>query len=173
MEVFIIAALTADGFIARSEQQLSTDWTSKEDAQFFRDRTRQAGAIVMGRKTFETIGQPLPNRLNIVYSNDPSKFSQFDPQQLMVTQLNPTDLINQLIQAGYQSLAVCGGTSIYTMFMNSGLVNRMFLTTEPVLFGTGVSLFNQQINQKIKLVQQHQLSDQTKVSEYLVLPVGS
>lgn len=173
MEVFIISALTADGFIARSEQQLSTDWTSKEDAQFFRDRTRQAGAIVMGRKTFETIGQPLPNRLNIVYSSDPSKFSQFDPQQLMVTQLSPADLIAQLTQAGYQSLAVCGGASIYTMFMQSGLVNKMFLTTEPVLFGTGVSLFNQQISQKIKFVTTHQLSEQTRVSEYLVLPAGS
>lgn len=168
MEVFIISALTADGFIAKDETQVSTDWTSKEDAQFFRDKTRQAGVIVMGSKTFATIGQPLPNRLNVVYSSHPENFAQFDQSQLMVTSLDPVSLVNELESKGFNSMAVCGGSSIYTMFMNSGLVTRLFLTTEPVLFGTGVSLFNDKVAQNLQLVQTHQLSDQTRVSEYVM-----
>lgn len=169
MEIFIISALTADGFIAKSTDQISTDWTSKEDALFFRQKTSEAGAIVMGSKTFATIGQPLPNRLNIVYTSHPENFAQFDPNQLMATSLDPVSLVDQLKKAGYQSLAVCGGSSIYTMFMQSGLVTKLYLTTEPVLFGSGVPLFNQKIEQKLELVTTHQLSNQTRVSEYLVI----
>lgn len=169
MEIFIIAAMTADGFIAKSDQQISTDWTSKEDAQFFRQKTREAGVIVMGSKTFATIGQPLPDRLNVVYTQNPQQFANFDQTQLLATSLEPVQLVQLLESKGYKSMAICGGSSIYTMFINSGLVTRLFLTTEPVLFGTGVTLFNQQVQSKLQLVTTHQLSEQTRVSEYLVV----
>ncbi|NYS62135.1 dihydrofolate reductase [Vreelandella salicampi] len=44
-------------------------WYLPEDLQFFK-RMTQAKPLVMGRKTFESIGKPLPNRLNIVVTRD-------------------------------------------------------------------------------------------------------
>ncbi|WP_075878630.1 dihydrofolate reductase [Vreelandella massiliensis] len=44
-------------------------WYLPEDLQFFK-RMTQAKPLVMGRKTFESIGKPLPNRLNIVITRD-------------------------------------------------------------------------------------------------------
>jgi dihydrofolate reductase len=40
-------------------------WDIPEDMQFFRDKTK-GRALIMGRKTFESVGHPLPKRLNIV-----------------------------------------------------------------------------------------------------------
>lgn len=44
-------------------------WYLPEDLEFFK-RITQAKPLVMGRKTFESIGRPLPNRLNIVVTRD-------------------------------------------------------------------------------------------------------
>ena len=40
-------------------------WEIPEDMKFFRDKTK-GKALIMGRKTFESVGHPLPNRLSVV-----------------------------------------------------------------------------------------------------------
>lgn len=40
-------------------------WDIPEDMKFFRDKTK-GKAIIMGRKTFESVGHPLPNRLSVI-----------------------------------------------------------------------------------------------------------
>lgn len=40
-------------------------WSLPEDMKFFRDKTK-GRALIMGRKTFESVGHPLPHRLNVV-----------------------------------------------------------------------------------------------------------
>lgn len=44
-------------------------WDLPEDMKHFRKRTKKK-AVIMGRKTFESIGNPLPNRQNIVLSRN-------------------------------------------------------------------------------------------------------
>ena len=44
-------------------------WYEPEDLKHFKKLT-SGGIVVMGRKTFESIGMPLPNRINIVLTND-------------------------------------------------------------------------------------------------------
>lgn len=45
-------------------------WDIPEDMQFFRDKTK-GRIIIMGRKTFESVGHPLPKRLSIVITRQP------------------------------------------------------------------------------------------------------
>ena len=45
-------------------------WRLPEDLAFFK-RTTSGHAIIMGRKTFDSIGRPLPNRRNIVVTRNP------------------------------------------------------------------------------------------------------
>lgn len=184
MHVFIIAAVTADGFIAQDSKHLSTKWTSTDDAQWFNQRTRQAGVVVMGSTTFATIKRTLPGRVTIVYTQRPeqlvAEFSavelrtnslqpHLDPATLYVTKLSPTELLKILENQNFAEVAVCGGSSIYSLFVLAGVVQTAYLTVEPVLFGQGVSLFNQAVSAEIKLLKIHDLSDQTKVFEYSFL----
>ena len=60
MKVFIIAAISADGFIAKDPKEPSTSWTSLVDKKHFSEITKRAGTVVMGAKTYETIGKALP-----------------------------------------------------------------------------------------------------------------
>jgi dihydrofolate reductase len=173
MNCFIIAALTIDGFIARDDAQISTSWTSAEDKKWFNQRTKDAGVIVMGSKTFATIGRPLPGRLSVVYSRNQSAelvaaMEQY-PDQIRGTDVSPKELLDQLEKEKYSEVAICGGSSIYTLFAKSGLVTKLYLTIEPVAFGKGVGLFNEVLDLKVRLVAVHDLSDQTKVMEYDVV----
>lgn len=62
MIVSLIAAIGKNNELGRGNQLL---WKLPADMQHFRDTTR-GHAVIMGRKTFESIGRPLPDRENIV-----------------------------------------------------------------------------------------------------------
>ena len=162
MKTFIIAVLTADGLIAESTDQKSTDWTSKEDKKFFSERTKQAGVVVLGLNTYKTIGRPLPDRLNIVYAPQEENIPGIE-----VTQKEPADLIKDLEARGYSEVAIIGGSAIYTMFMEAGLVDKLYLTIEPVAFGSGMTLFNKKFDaKKLELVSMQKLGEETVLLEY-------
>jgi dihydrofolate reductase len=162
MEVFLIAAITVDGFIAKDNDHLA-DWTSKADKKFFVEKTKEAGVILMGRKTFETIGKALPDRRNIVYTNNPSRVL---PANVEATNEPPEVLVKRLAQEGEQALAICGGASIYSLFLKSGLITKLYLTVEPVLFGQGVSLINEELLIKLDLANSQLLSPEVLLLEY-------
>jgi dihydrofolate reductase len=163
MQVFIIAALSADGFIARDNKEPSTKWTSKEDTRHFIERTKKAGVIVMGSRTFETFGaKPLPNRRNIIYSRA-KKYSEVE-----TTRESPNELLARLKKEGVSEVAIAGGSSIYTLFAEAGVVNNLILTLENVIFGEGVPLFNKKIDMKVNLASHTQIGPNTVVLEYTV-----
>ena len=64
MEKSIIVAISDNNAIGRDNQLL---WHISEDLKFFK-RTTLGSPVIMGRKTFESIGRPLPKRVNIVVS---------------------------------------------------------------------------------------------------------
>ena len=64
IEKNIIAAVAEDGAIGRGNELL---WHLGEDLKYFK-RTTIGCPVIMGRRTFESIGRPLPGRHNIVIS---------------------------------------------------------------------------------------------------------
>ena len=64
MEKSIIVAIADNNPIGRNNELL---WHISEDLKFFK-RTTLGCPVIMGRKTFESIGRPLPKRLNILVS---------------------------------------------------------------------------------------------------------
>lgn len=62
--------MTLSHIVAASENDVigvnnTLPWDIPEDMKFFREKTK-GKALIMGRKTFESVGHPLPNRLNVV-----------------------------------------------------------------------------------------------------------
>jgi len=152
MKVFIIAALTADGFIGKDASHLA-NWTSPEDKKKFVRLTKEAGVMIMGARTFETIGRALPGRKTIVYTSQPQKVTA---EGVETTTEEPAKLLARLEKEGYTSVAICGGASIYAMFMQAGVVTDLYLTIEPILFGQGVPLFSDSLEVPLTLVQLEQ-----------------
>ncbi len=164
MNIFIISALTTDGYIAKNSTHAAM-WTSKEDKKRFIEITKRAGVIVMGQNTWQTLGKPLKDRLNIVYS--PTTLATVPGME--TTTLSPQELVKSLEARGFKEVAICGGSMIYTMFMKSGLVSKLYLTIEPVLFGDGMRLFKEDLDYRLKLLNCEKTEGGTLLLEYDVI----
>ncbi len=75
MKIVIISAVAQNGVIGRSNGDMP--WKVKEEFQHFKNTTL-GFPIIMGRKTFETLGKPLKGRLNIVITRDKERSFEFD-----------------------------------------------------------------------------------------------
>lgn len=64
MNVIIIAAIAKNKVIGKNNK---LPWNIPDEMQLFRDFTA-GNTVIMGRKTYESIGRPMPNRHNIVIS---------------------------------------------------------------------------------------------------------
>lgn len=139
MIVSLLAAMSADGYIAQSPDQKSTTWTSKEDREWFVQKTKEIGVVVMGRATFDTINKALPGRRIIVITSNPEKHQHRVVAGVEFSALSPKELLAKLEAEGVKHVALAGGAKVYTQWLKEGLVNEVFLTVEPVLFGNGIS----------------------------------
>lgn len=81
-------------------------WHLPEDLKVFR-RLTTGHPIVMGRKTFDSIGRPLPGRQNIVLTRDPSWAAEGVQRILRLEDLFTLDLMDS-------EVCIIGGAQIYT-----------------------------------------------------------
>jgi len=167
MQTFIIAAVTADGYIAKDEKHSPFGWNSKEDRKRFIELTKKAGVVIMGSTTYATLPGMLKERVNIVYSHSKT----FEGAE--TTQKEPRELVHELEGRGFKEAAICGGSHVYTMFMKAKVVDRIFLTVEPILFGTGIRLFNEDLLVHLILVNAGQGENGSLLLEYKVDYTGS
>ena len=104
----------------------SMPWHLPGDFKYFK-ATTLGKPIIMGRKTWDSLGRPLPGRLNIVVSRQPG------------LQLEGAEVFPSLEQAlaraeqwaheqGVDELMLIGGAQLYALALEQGLVSRMYLT---------------------------------------------
>ncbi len=159
MICFIIAAITVDGYIAKEVNHPAL-WTCKEDKRRFVALTKRAGVIVMGSHTFKTLPGALKERTNIVYSRSQT----FEGAE--TTQDKPMDLLVKLEKRGFKEVAICGGAEIYSLFMKAGVVNKLYLTIEPHVFGDGIRLFKEPMLYQLTLKDSGQAANGALLLEY-------
>jgi dihydrofolate reductase len=167
MHVFIIAALTADGYIGRDSHHF-TDWTGQEDIKQFVALTKEAGVVIMGSRTLKTIqaaGKRLPGRRLVVYTTRPNSVSG---ERVETTAASPAELLQQLDSEGVTSVAIIGGTAIYSLFMSANLVDELYLSIVPIFFGSGVRLFDNELQTNLDLISTKLLADKTVQLHYRV-----
>ena len=102
MKLSIIVAMAANGVIGRNNE---LPWHLPADLQHFK-QTTLGKPILMGRKTFESIGRPLPGRTNIVITRDDSYTAQ---GCVVVTSIE--DALK--VAAGHDEVMVIGGAELY------------------------------------------------------------
>ncbi len=101
-----IVAMTPDRIIGRGG---NLPWHLPEDLQFFK-RTTSGHPIVMGRKTYDSIGRPLPKRQNIVLTRDPD----WSAEGVDVIH-EPADL--QTLDLQNPHVYIIGGAQVYAVFL--------------------------------------------------------
>lgn len=109
-EIIIIVAFSKNGRIIGNHGKIP--WNLPEDLRRFKELTT-GNAIIMGRKTFESIGRVLPERMNIVVT----KNKDFCVDRIHVAD-SPENAIEIAKNAGYTKIFICGGQQIYQQMMD-------------------------------------------------------
>ncbi len=119
MMISLIAALAKDRVIGMTN---AMPWHLPADLAWFKANTL-GKPVVMGRKTFESIGRPLPKRLNIILSSQ----SGGDHRVTWVTSIEQALAVAQNTTAGDAvEVMIVGGGNIYTQFLP--YADRLYLT---------------------------------------------
>lgn len=168
MKVILVMVQTLDGKIAKNAHHKSLTWSSKEDTKHYKQFTQEIGTIVMGSATFESYGQRfLPGRRNIIMTSNPDKYEKKPGIEFFKG--TPSQLVQKLEAEGVESIALSGGTSINTAFLEEKLIDEIYLTIEPILFGEGMSLFNKEFDFiRLELLDFSKLSQNTLLLHYKV-----
>ena len=166
MRVLLLAAITVDGKIARGNHEV-IDWSSPEDKRMFMGLSLQAGVLIMGRRTYETLEQPLAGRQHIVLTRTPSRLA---PMLVEFTSAPPAQILADLERRGYETAIVAGGADIYRLFVDAGLVDELWLTIEPLAFGSGISLLgNVPLNLRLRLLGSDLLNESSLQLRYQIV----
>lgn len=117
----LVAAIAANGVIGRDD---GLPWRLPGDLKHFKSLTL-GKPVIMGRKTFQTIGRPLPGRSNIVLTRDP----EFRPEGVQVaTQLDDalTFAREEAARLGADEIAIIGGATLYAEALSRAA--RLYVT---------------------------------------------
>lgn len=94
-------------------------WHIPEELAYFKKMT-MGKAIVMGRKTFESIGRPLPGRLNIIVTRNETYEAEG------ITVVHDLQTAIQKAKEYSEEVVIIGGAQIFDMAM--GLADRLYIT---------------------------------------------
>ena len=155
----LLVAISIDGKITKGSKE-GSEWTSKEDRTIFQRELYKCDATIMGRKTFEAIKRPLTPRNRIVFSH--KKTFSHSAECENVFRGGAKELFALLDGKKWRRVAILGGTSIYDWFLKQNLVDEIYLTVEPVVFGAGkpFTASNHSIEQRFRLVSSKKLNEE-------------
>jgi len=165
MKIMLLMALTVDGKIGRDAKHFP-DWTGSADKRLFKQTTQDAGVVIMGRKTFDTIGKPLPGRKNVIITRDPSLIATAD--NLIYTTLEAPVVAQNLAAQGFERAVLAGGASVNSLFARHGLIDELLITFAPRIFGQGISLFTDAVDMRLDLLDLQKLGDDMVLAHYAV-----
>jgi dihydrofolate reductase len=143
MTVSVFVGTSVDGFIARPNGDLDFLPPDGGEPHGYNEFIATVDAIVIGRKTFETVlameSWPYGDKRVVVLSSRPVDMSGAGGvvEQMAGT---PAEIVSQLAASGAHHVYLDGGITIQR-FLRAGLIQRLVITRVPVLIGEGVPLF--------------------------------
>ncbi len=140
----VFVGTSLDGFIARPNGALDFLPPGGGEPHGYDEFIAGIDAIVIGRKTFETVlsfdAWPYGDKRVVVLSRRPLDLSKVVGGVVEQRGGAPADIVAQLGATGAHELYIDGGITIQE-FLRAGLIDRLIITHVPVLIGEGIPLF--------------------------------
>lgn len=166
MKITLHLAISADGFIAKPDGD--SDWVDDADETRFIQRAREAGCLVIGRKTFEQYRgtmYPVDGIVNIVLTKNPH------PGILDACFANsPAAAIELAEEKGHDTILIAGGGHVSISFLEADLIDEIFFSVHPLILGQGIKPFAEKsIEKKLQLLDSKQLNNGLVELHYKIL----
>ena len=134
MKLTLMNAISLDGFIAHSDG--NTDWV--DDFDEWEREAKKAGAIIIGRKTFDEIRQ---DELwpEVTYFVLTGSLKEFEGENV-ITCWSPEEAIAKAEEQKFKHVLICGGAESNAEFARLGVIDDVVLNIHPILLGHGKPL---------------------------------
>ncbi len=174
MRVTLIAAQSLDGFITKHDTPGSY-FASPADQAHLRNALAGFDCSVMGAETYRVARTQIRERLTsprlrTILTRSPQAFAADTlPGLLEFSSASPAQLLSALSARGLRRCALLGGAQIHSLLLNARLIDELWLTVEPVLFGRGTPLLAQATDTRLRLLTEEKLAADTLLLKYEVL----
>jgi len=173
MDSIGIVVISLDGRITRPAEE-GVSFNSAADRKYFREALQEFDCCVLGAKTFLAsktgiLANLSPERLRIVLTRHPVQYTAYhQPGLLEFINASPQEVMADLQRRNKHRCAVLGGGEIYALFLTHHLLDELWITVEPLIFGAGKLFVPSQIDVQLSLKECVQLSEDTLLLKYAV-----
>ena len=163
MKITLCYVASADGRVTGPKGEQPKRWASPEDQTQFQKLIKENGVVIIGRNTYLAHRKQLkltPNVRRIVMTAQPGALKKDEVKgRLEFTSLSPVKLVRALEKGGYRRALLAGGPRLSAAFLKAKIVNELYLTIEPKLFGAGLPTLEGNFPQiRMKLLGEKQLN---------------
>jgi dihydrofolate reductase len=173
MKTILVFVSTLDGKITKWGYPIVRSWTSKEDQDYFSSLMKNSRLVITGSNTFNNDPiRPSANHLLLVMTSHPEKYKlREEPGRLEFTNLSPKELYQRYKAGGYDQMVVLGGPHIATSFLKDQLIDELWLTFEPRIFGSGGNfVIEDKLDIRLNLLSFEKVNEAgTLITKYAVL----
>ena len=177
MKKILVFVATLDGKITRWGESDAKKWSSEEDQKYFKNTWDDSFLIVMGSSTFDVKPmEPTPKHHLVVMTRNPSKYKNYEViGQLEFTDQSPSKLVAHYEKEGARHMLVVGGAHVATSFLKEKLIDELWLTIEPKIFGSGDNfVIDENLDIDLKLLSVEKVNERgTLITKYSVINNGS
>lgn len=173
MKIVLVFVSTLDGKVTKWGNPNVKSWSSKNDQDYFNNIWNETRLIIMGSNTFNTEPfKPSQKHLLVVMTKHPAKYRSVEVLgQLEFTDKSPVLLVKHYETKGHELMLVVGGAHIATSFLKEQLVDELWLTIEPKIFGMGGNfVIEKKLDINLRLLSCEKVNEQgTLITKYEVL----
>ncbi|HLO58823.1 MAG TPA: dihydrofolate reductase family protein [Bacteroidales bacterium] len=136
MKVILVFVQSLDGKITKWGYPIVRSWSSKEDQDYFSSLMKKSELTVVGSNTYNFDPfKPSPGHLLVVMTGHPELYRTIQGS-IEFSNLSPTELVKEY-SARYDQMLMVGGPHLATSFFTENLIDEIWLTIEPKIFGSG------------------------------------
>jgi len=158
MKVILYMAISTDGYIAKENDD--TNWVTDTDWGVFSKIVKDAGCIIMGRRTYEASGDAFPYncKLNIVLTSD--KKLHKETSNTLFTSKKPRQVIKIAEDKGFKKVLIIGGGNLNASFLKEKLIDEIYLSVHPKILVKGIKIFEgEEMDVNLKLLSVKKLTE--------------
>ena len=173
MKTILIFVSTLDGKVTKWGDPHVKLWSSHQDQDYYKKIWNESRLIVMGSNTFNAEPlNPSSNHQLIIMTGHPDKYKSLEVSgQIEFTNESPLELTARFKREGHEQMLVVGGAHIATSFLKEQLIDELWLTIEPKIFGTGGNFVTEgKLDINLRLIHCEKVNEQgTLITKYEVV----
>jgi dihydrofolate reductase len=173
MKVILVFVSTLDGKVTKWGDPVVKAWTSQNDKEYFRELWDASKLIIMGSNTFRVdYFKPSQQHFYVVMTRNPASYKELQVEgQLEFTSQSPSQLVKRFEKENYSQIMLVGGAQVATSFFNENMIDEVWLTIEPKIFGSGGNFVtDEKFDINLRLLSCEKVNEQgTIITKYEVL----